>query len=68
MISGSRKMLSPFTSNGFGDRFKDRRRDAGLPHCSAHGLRKACGTPAAEDGATEAQLNALFGWPVSIPR
>jgi integrase len=29
---------------------------------SAHGLRKAGATRAAENGATEAQLEALFGW------
>lgn len=34
---------------------------AGCPG-SAHGLRKARARRAAEDGATEAQLNALFGW------
>ena len=29
---------------------------------SAHGLRKTGATLAAENGATEAQLNAIFGW------
>ena len=29
---------------------------------SAHGLRKASATIAAESGATEAELNAMFGW------
>lgn len=55
----------PFTSNGFGNWFKDRCRDAGLPHCSAHGLRKAGATLAAENGATERQLMAMFGWRTS---
>jgi hypothetical protein len=36
-------------------------RAAGCPG-SAHGLRKAGARRAAEDGETEAQLNALFGW------
>jgi integrase len=36
--------------------------EAGLPHCSPHGLRKAAASIAAENGATEAQLNAIFGW------
>ncbi|MCE3248703.1 MAG: integrase family protein, partial [Geminicoccaceae bacterium] len=31
-------------------------------HCSAHGLRKAGATIAAENGATEHQLMAIFGW------
>lgn len=52
----------PFTSNGFGNWFKDRCRDASLPHCSAHGLRKAGAALAAENGATERQLMAMFGW------
>jgi hypothetical protein len=46
----------PFTSNGFGNRFRKWCDDAGLPHCSAQGLRKAGATIAAENGATEAQL------------
>jgi integrase len=52
----------PFTSNGFGNRFRKWCDDAGLPHCSAHGLRKAGATIAAENGATEHQLMAIFGW------
>lgn len=52
----------PFTSNGFGNWFKDRCREAGLPHCSAHGLRKAGATLAAENGASTRQLMAMFGW------
>jgi len=30
--------------------------------CSAHGLRKAGATFAAENGATESQLKAIYGW------
>ena len=33
-----------------------------LQNRSAHGLRKAAATRAAENGATVAQLNAIFGW------
>lgn len=55
----------PFTSNGFGDWFKDRCRGAGLPHSSAHGLRKAGATLAAENGATERRLVAMSGWRTS---
>ena len=33
-----------------------------MPHCSAHGLRKAGATFAAENGATDRQLMALFDW------
>lgn len=52
----------PFTSNGFGNKMRDWCDEAGLPHCSAHGLRKAGATRAAENGATPHQLMAIFGW------
>lgn len=52
----------PFTSNGFGNWFRKRCDEAGLKECSAHGLRKAGATIAAENGATEHQLMAIFGW------
>ena len=35
---------------------------AGLELCTAHGLRKAGATIAAENGATEQQLMAIYGW------
>jgi integrase len=52
----------PFTANGFGNWFKKRCEEAGLSHCSAHGLRKAGATRAAENGATAYQLMAMYGW------
>jgi integrase len=53
----------PFASgNGFGNKFKTWCEEAGLPHCSAHGLRKAAATIAADNGATAHQLMAIFGW------
>lgn len=52
----------PFTRNGFGNWFRRRCDEAGLPQCSAHGLRKAGAVIAAEAGATEHQLMAIFGW------
>jgi integrase len=52
----------PFTANGFGSWFRARCDEAGLPQCSAHGLRKAGATIAAENGATDRQLMALFDW------
>jgi hypothetical protein len=51
-----------FTSNGFGNRFRKWCDEAQLPHVSAHGLRKAGASIAAENGATERQLTAIFGW------
>jgi len=52
----------PFTANGFGNWFKKRCREAGIEHCSAHGLRKTGATRAANNGATTKQLMAIFGW------
>ncbi len=52
----------PFTANGFGGWFRDRCDEAGLTHCTAHGLRRAGATFAAENGATVPQLMAIFGW------
>jgi integrase len=52
----------PYSPDGFGNRFRSWCRMAGLPHCSAHGLRKAGATFAAENGATESQLKAIYGW------
>lgn len=52
----------PFSAPGFGNWFKARCNEAGLSHCTAHGLRKAGSTRAAEHGATPHQLMAMFGW------
>ena len=54
-----------FTSNGFGNWFRKRCNEAGLPQCTAHGLRKAGATRAAENGATDQQLMTMFGWTTS---
>jgi integrase len=51
-----------FTAAGFGQWFRDRCDEADLPHCAAHGLRKAGAVRAAENGATAHELMALFGW------
>ncbi len=53
----------PYASaKAFGLWFKRQCVAAGLPHCTAHGLRKAGATFAAEQGATEHQLMAIYGW------
>jgi integrase len=52
----------PFTAAGFGAWFRKRCDEAGLPHCTAHGLRKAGATLAAEGGATDRELMAMFDW------
>lgn len=52
---------TPFGKEAFGTWFRKACQAAGVPG-SAHGLRKAGAVRAAEGGATETQLNALFGW------
>lgn len=52
----------PFTDAGFGNKFRQWCDQANLPQCSAHGLRKAGATIAANNGATARQLMAIFGW------
>jgi integrase len=52
----------PFTANGFGNKMRQWCDEAGLPECTAHGLRKAGAAIAAENGATAHQLMSIFGW------
>ena len=52
----------PFTSAGFGNWFRDRCLEAGLPNCTAHGLRKALARRAADLGATQQELKAVGQW------
>lgn len=52
----------PFTAAGFGNWFRARCDEAGLDRCTAHGLRKAGATLAANHGATEHALMAIYGW------
>jgi integrase len=51
----------PFTSAGFGNWFRDRCNEAGLPQCSAHGLRKAAATRLANAGCSSDQIRAITG-------
>jgi site-specific recombinase XerD len=52
------------TKESFGNMFKDACRAAGVVENkkAAHGLRKVGATRAAENGATVAELEAIFGW------
>jgi integrase len=59
LVTGAGK---PFTAAGFGNWFRERCNEAALRQCSAHGLRKAGATLAAEAGATDRQLMAMFDW------
>jgi integrase len=52
----------PFTANGFGNKMRDWCDEAGLPHCTSHGLRKTGAAIAAENGATAHELMSIFGW------
>ena len=49
------------TKESLGNAFRDACRAAGVKK-SAHGLRKAAATNAANNGASEKQLEAVFGW------
>lgn len=51
----------PLTKESFGNLFSEACRKAGIKK-SAHGVRKAGATRAANNGATVAQLEAIFGW------
>jgi len=53
---------NPLSKESFGNLFRKACKAAGLSQRSAHGLRKAAATRAADNGATEAQLEAIFGW------
>jgi integrase len=51
----------PLAKEAFGNDFSEAARQAGIKK-SAHGVRKIAATIAAENGATEKELDALFGW------
>jgi integrase len=51
-----------YSVKGFGNWFKRQCVLAGLPQCSAHGVRKGGATQRAENGATDYELMALYGW------
>ena len=52
---------APFTAAGFGNHFRDWCNEAGLPQCSAHGLRKAICRRLAEAGCSSLQIAAITG-------
>jgi integrase len=49
------------TKESFGNLFREACRQAGIEK-SAHGIRKAAATRLAENGASQAELEAIFGW------
>jgi integrase len=52
----------PYKKESLGNKFKEACVAAGVLNKSAHGLRKAAATRAAENGATAHELMAIFGW------
>jgi integrase len=52
----------PFSAKGFGNWFRNRCDEAGLPHCTFHGLRKAGATRLADAGCSEHEIAAWGGW------
>ncbi|MBB6254960.1 tyrosine-type recombinase/integrase [Nitrospirillum iridis] len=51
----------PYSVAGFGNTFRDWCNEAGLSHCSAHGLRKATAARLAELGASEHEIMSITG-------
>jgi len=51
----------PFTNAGFGNWFREQCDAAGLPKCTAHGLRKATMRRMAELGVTNQHMKAISG-------
>jgi len=52
---------APFTAAGFGNWFRDRCNEAGLTHCSFHGLRKAAATRLIDIGCDVVEAAAITG-------
>lgn len=51
----------PFIKEGFGNWFRERCNEAGLPHCSGHGLRKAASRRLAELGLSNQVIKSITG-------
>lgn len=58
----AKKNGDPLTKKTLGNAFRAACKAAGVVGKSAHGLRKAAATRAANNGATVAELEAVFGW------
>lgn len=52
----------PFSRAGLGNKMREWCDQAGLPQCSAHGLRKAIARRSAESGAGNQGIKAVGGW------
>ena len=58
----SSKKGQPIRKESLGTLFKEACKAAGITNKSAHGIRKAAATRAANNGASVATLEAIFGW------
>ncbi|TMJ19540.1 MAG: integrase [Alphaproteobacteria bacterium] len=52
----------PFSAAGFGNKMREWCDEAGLPQCSAHGLRKAIARRLADMGAGNQGIKSVGGW------
>jgi integrase len=52
---------TPYTKESLGNWFKKQCREAGLPHCSAHGLRKAASRRMAQLGLSNQLIKSITG-------
>jgi integrase len=55
------RLAGPFEGSAFSRWFRNECDKAGLPHCSAHGLRKAAARRLAEAGCTTHEIGAITG-------
>jgi integrase len=55
------RLGGPFQGSAFSRWFREKCDEAGLPHCSAHGLRKAAARRLAEAGCTAHEIGAITG-------
>jgi integrase len=58
----AKKNGDPIDKKTLGNAFREACKAAGIVGKSAHGLRKAAATRAVNNGATEREIEALFGW------
>lgn len=61
MVLLTNRSGQPFSEKGFGNWIKKAAEKAGLPHCSAHGLRKAAARRLAEAGCTVHEIMSITG-------
>jgi integrase len=52
----------PFSRAGFGNKMREWCDEAGLPKCTAHGLRKARARRLAESGESQQAIKSVGGW------